>query len=194
MDQIVDFLIVSGVLYKGLQASLFIAFLYTLYVTRRRGYGFFCDRRHKLDNPADRDLVSWHITIVTLFVMQLIDHILQYSLVALDLDYVVRRRLFYFSRLFSIGIFIVSVVALHSLRGCSFSRYSRAIVYVLLPISTTTLIQLVLRGYLDIEVFRPWHRLVACISQLAYPIIIFSFIASQLYADFKQRASRRAAQ
>ncbi|WP_152614598.1 hypothetical protein [Pseudoalteromonas luteoviolacea] len=131
---------------------------------------------------------------MTLFVMQLIDHILQYSLVALDLDYVVRRRLFYFSRLFSIGIFIVSVVALHSLRGCSFSRYSRAIVYVLLPISTTTLIQLVLRGYLDIEVFRPWHRLVACISQLAYPIIIFSFIASQLYADFKQRASRRAAQ
>ncbi|ESP94571.1 hypothetical protein N483_03720 [Pseudoalteromonas luteoviolacea NCIMB 1944] len=176
----------ATIAYWGYRTAVYAAFFYFILQAYRRGIAVFYDKRLKLTDTSDKDLVSWGITISVMFVLQWIDHLLHFSLIGLEMDYLLRRRLFYVIKLSLALFFIFIIIALHTLRGCTFSRLSRLSMYLVIPSATVNFMQLIFRGYLESEALRPWIVIVIVSVQICYFVAIFSYLAMQLFADYKR--------
>ncbi|BBN83208.1 hypothetical protein PA25_31930 [Pseudoalteromonas sp. A25] len=133
------------------------AFLITLIVYKYHGIRFSLVDKSSLKTAQDHQLYSCLVTTFMVAANSLYATPLAYELVALSMDVIDRRQIFYTSLMCSGFLFMLTLYIVHRVRGCHFSLYARIYMYGASVVVVLNYVQLVLRGYLDINVLYDYH-------------------------------------
>ncbi|KZN32269.1 hypothetical protein N483_03730 [Pseudoalteromonas luteoviolacea NCIMB 1944] len=172
---------------RGLHLSVFCIAIYFAFVAKQKGIAFLYDKRFKLNSDDNIKLVSYWVTFGVIFVLLLGFDKINYAIITADLDYMFRRRLFYLVKVWIVLMFLASIYALHSLRGCPFSKSTRLIFYIYISIATLSFVQLVLRGYLHTDILMPAYRVFNAVHNVLISITLLSYPAKELYQSYRIR-------
>ncbi|MBD1584307.1 hypothetical protein [Pseudoalteromonas sp. S16_S37] len=133
------------------------AFLLTLFVYLYHGTRFSLIDKASLKTPQDHQLYS---CLVSTFLGALGSvHITPfvYDVAELSMDVIDRRRIFYIFLMCTTFLSMLTLYIVHRVRGCRFSLYARVCMYCALSAVVLNYTQLILRGYLDINVLYDYH-------------------------------------
>ncbi|OCQ22148.1 hypothetical protein A7985_10185 [Pseudoalteromonas luteoviolacea] len=181
----------ANVAYIAVDVVLFISFVYLVFRVKETGIRVFYHRGYKLKSKRDHDFISWCFTLIVYTLFNYIDTIMTGLIISLDTDYLLRRKLFYLSKIFFFILLYVSLYALHVMRGCSFSMITRSAYCLgLIPI-TLYLIQLISRGYYDVTLITSENfRFMISLYATICCFIFVSFPVKSVYQRIK-KANRR---
>jgi len=168
----------ASVTYRLLDFVVLLSAVFIIIGIKQRGMRIFFNTQYKLSGKDEHDYVSWSYTLLVFALFNYIDTTITASIISLDTDYLLRRKLFYLSKIFFFLLLYLSLYALHAMRSCSFSATTRMAFYLgLLPI-TLYMIQLISRGYYDVTVISAVnykltisiYATLACVLYTYYPI------------------------
>ncbi|MDK2597245.1 hypothetical protein [Pseudoalteromonas obscura] len=187
MSQMPEMELYDFIALRGFHLSVFCIAIYFAFVAKKKGIAFLYDKRFKLDSDYNIKQVSYWITFGVIFVFHFSFDKINYAIITADLDYMFRRRLFYLVRVWIVLVFLASIYALHSLRGCPFSQTTRMIFYITISVATLSFVQLILRGYLHTDIFSPVYRGVTAVHNVLISITLLSYPAKELYQSYRIR-------
>ncbi|MBQ4834948.1 hypothetical protein [Pseudoalteromonas luteoviolacea] len=167
--------------FRTFQVIMTVTLFYFIYEIKRHDVSMFYDKSRELKSDDDKDLVSWGITFCVVYIMQFIDNPMHIAIIGLDMDYILRRRLFYLLKICTGLVIFFAIYALHALRGCSFSQATRFIYYIYLLLITVHFLQFILRGYMETNILSPLYRANASLCYLYLTITILTLPISRLY-------------
>ncbi|KZN62883.1 hypothetical protein N473_18380 [Pseudoalteromonas luteoviolacea CPMOR-1] len=179
--------LLNAIVFRGLQISLVLALIYFVFTAKSQRVARIYDKRFELKTKQEQCFASFWITFFCLFIYILIDEQITNTIIAADLDYLLRRKLFYFFRICGVLMFLVSVYSLHSLRQCAFSPATRIAFYISIPVVSIFFLQLILRGYLEIEALVPLYRWLAIVQCSTLSVVVLSNPVSEIYQMYKKR-------
>ncbi|WP_105168707.1 hypothetical protein [Pseudoalteromonas sp. T1lg23B] len=112
---------------------------------------------YRFKSPADEELYSCFLTCLCLFTINiLITHTIPY-IFSLDVGVFELRR-FYYSFLVSISAtFCLLMFFFHSIKNCRFSFVARTCLFMSFVGTLTNLLQLILRGYFDVNILYSFY-------------------------------------
>ncbi|MDK2597244.1 hypothetical protein [Pseudoalteromonas obscura] len=174
---------------RGFQVCVFSIAIYFAFVAKKKGIAFLYDKRFKLNSDYSIKLVSYWITFGVIFVLHLGDEQINYAIITADVDYIFRRRLFYLVRVWIVLMFLTSVYALHSLRGCPFSYTTRLVYYLSMLVATISFAQFILRGYLHTDILSPVYRGFNAVHYFFLSITLLSYPVKAIYQSYRIRAT-----
>ncbi|KZN38719.1 hypothetical protein [Pseudoalteromonas luteoviolacea] len=176
MQSVVEFY--ANVAYIAVDVVLILSAVYIVFRVKETGVRVFFNRGYKLKGKREHDFISWCFTLLVYTLFNYIDTIITGLVISLETDYLLRRKLFYLSKIFFFILLYMSLYALHMMRGCSFSAVTRGAYYLgLIPI-TLYMVQLISRGYYDVNVitsvnFRfliSLYATISCVLFISYPV------------------------
>ncbi|NOU51241.1 hypothetical protein HG263_11955 [Pseudoalteromonas sp. JBTF-M23] len=167
------------------------AFLLTLFVYLRHGTRFSLIDKASLQTSQDHQLYSCLVSTFAVALGSFYTVPLVYDIIELNMDVIDRRRIFYVSFMVTGFLFMLTLYIAHRIRGCRFSLYARIIMYCSLSGVILNFTQLVLRGYLDINVLYDYR--VYSIATIAINIItgcvLLSFPIKYLFNVYVENKS-----
>ncbi|KZN41064.1 hypothetical protein [Pseudoalteromonas luteoviolacea] len=181
----------ASVAYRLLDFVVVLSAVFIAIGIKKRGARIFFNTRYKLEGKDEHDYVSWSFTLLVFALFNYIDTAITASIISLDTDYLLRRKLFYLSKVFFFLLLYLSLYALHAMRSCSFSATARIAYYLgLIPI-TLYMFQLISRGYYDVTLISSvYFKLMisiyaslACVLYTYYPI-------KSMYKMWQNRSER----
>lgn len=175
MSYYVESVLANVVAHRGFQVSLLFALIYFIYDLIFRGviklHRKPCERKGEID----KRFLSWSITFFVVFILQFTDEPINSALIDADMEVMLRRRLFYFFKMCFGFTCIMSVYILHSLCRCVYSPATRYCIYILFTTMTINFIELVLRGFLNLNVFIPVYRFFGLLHYVALTLVLLSY-------------------
>ncbi|KZN52961.1 hypothetical protein N476_09255 [Pseudoalteromonas luteoviolacea H33] len=180
--------LINLIVFYGFQISLFITLLYFLYELNRTGFSKLYDKSYELNSDFDKRFVSWSLTFIVIAILHFTDMPVNDAILDADMDQTLRRRLFYFLKMCFSFTSIVCIYVFHHLRGCPFSSTARNCIYVIIPTMTINFVELVSRGYLDVNSFIPIYRFIGIFH---YVFLMVALNAFPIYRVLLLRKANR---
>lgn len=154
--------------------------VYLLYYFKQYRFSLLFGRSGSLKTRADHELHSCFLAaLVTLVFYMLFQQLLDY-IATLPIEKMALRQIYYFIAACSSASIIITLTLLHAVRGCTFSPVARYCCYFQFIAMVIKTVQLILDGYLDIEVLRPFYQ----VSILTLTIMQFILVAKYPFKIF----------
>lgn len=179
--------LLNTIAFRGLQISLVLVFIYFVVTAKGQRVVRIYDKQFEIKTEQEQCFVSFWITFFCLFIHILIDEQVSNTIIAADLDYLLRRKIFYFLKLSCTLVFIVSIYAVHLLRRCPYSPATRVVFYISIPVASIFFVQLILRGYLEIEALVPLYHWLAIVQCFVLSIVVLSYPVKEIYQSYRKK-------
>ena len=124
--------------------------------------------------------LSYFLTALVVTVFHFVGSSITQIILNLGLDKMEKRQIFYFMMFFMEFVGIVTLISLHKLRGCNFSRITFYVCLLSVVMALLQMVEFVLRGIYDRDTFTSIYRYSVVIVNLstltlisAYPLFVF---------------------
>ncbi|MCL1123337.1 hypothetical protein [Shewanella surugensis] len=165
-----DFLYGIDWVVRGLEA---VTVLLILYLSYQRVKVLFWGGKADINTPSDALLHSSFLCAFTVLFFHFISWGISRYILALDMEVMARRQLFFFMMFMIEFLFIISLFTLHKIRRCSFSKVAIYCLMLGLALELLIVIELVLYGVFDISGFNlVYQSLVPVINIITLSLII----------------------
>ncbi|ESP94570.1 hypothetical protein N483_03715 [Pseudoalteromonas luteoviolacea NCIMB 1944] len=172
---------------RAYQLVVPVVFIYLIFMLKKKGVRFFYDRNQAVKTDSEKSLISWSITVWTIVMLYMTDGYVNQAILDADMDYLVRRRLFYFTKMCFLTAFMICIYTLHRLRNISFSQSTRVVLYSSTCNITMFFAQFILRGYLENDILLAAYRQVSAIHYIVCCLAILYLPLRLFIADVKLR-------
>ena len=124
--------------------------------------------------------VSYFLTALVVTVFHFVGSSISQFILNLGLEKMEKRQIFYFMMFFMEFVGIVTLISLHKLRACNFSRITFYVCLLSVFMALLQMVEFVMRGIYDRETFTYHYRYLVVIVNLstlvlisAYPLFVF---------------------
>lgn len=125
-----------------------------------------------ITNEEDAFLHSCFITVLTVAFFSLITSVLREQILALELEKMELRQLFYSFLFFMEFLFIVFLYAMHKIRRCTISKVARTVILFALLMCANQLIQYFIRGMQGLDFYMPFYKGIILLINIATLTVI----------------------
>lgn len=117
--------------------------------------------KKNLTSMDDHELHSCFIAALCVLAFQFISTEMTKHLLALEMEKMQLRKVFYFINIAVATVFAGAIYFLHSLRGCSFSNTAKRCLYLTVASILLFIMQLIARGFLNYDGLSPFYKVAA---------------------------------
>jgi hypothetical protein len=125
-----------------------------------------------ISNEEDAYLHSCFITVLSVAFFSLVTSTLREYILAIDLEKMELRQLFYSFLFFMEFLFIVFLYAMHKIRKCTISKVARTVILFALLMCANQLIQYYIRGMQGLDFYMPFYKGIILLINLATLAVI----------------------
>jgi len=162
---------------KALELSALTAIV--LFAYQKISILFFGGSKN-INTDSDIILHSCFITALVVVIFHFIGSATTQYILALNLEKMEKRKLFYSAIFFMELIAILSIFTFHKVRSCLFAAPARLCVYLSFAMMMVQMLQCILHGIFDINLFSPVYRVlvlginIATLSIISYyPVMAY---------------------
>ncbi|CAH9060387.1 hypothetical protein PSECIP111854_02595 [Pseudoalteromonas sp. CIP111854] len=166
-----------------------LAFLLMLFIYKHSGITLSFVHKSSLKTPQDHQIYSCFICAFLGPIFSLLGNQLAYDLIALSMEVIDRRQVFYVALMCHIFFFMLTAYIFHRLRGCRFSLIARICMY-LMWLMTMNYAQLVLRGYFDVNFLYEYdvYGVFIVFSNAVIAIILLSYSIRYVFVNIYNKS------
>ncbi|MBQ4836809.1 hypothetical protein [Pseudoalteromonas luteoviolacea] len=157
---------------KVLQA-LVVVFLLVKF--KQRKWSLFFGSGSHLKSIEDHELHSCFIAALCTVVFFHVGTVLSSHVLALELDKLELRKVYYFIMSLNSCAYSVAIFSLHRLRGCSYSNAAKRCLYLAVVTVLLCIMQLISRGIFDYNGLSPFYKVSLMVVNVTTLLVVAAY-------------------
>lgn len=133
------------------------------------------------ERNSENGEVSYFLTALVVVVFHFVSSSISQYILNIEMEKMEKRQVFYFMMFFMEFVFVITLISLHKLRECNYSRVTLYVCILSLIMATLQMEEFVMRGIYDNNFFQTTYRYLIVLINLCVLALISAYPLFMLY-------------